>query len=267
MSDYYQILGVSSDATSQQIKTAFRDLAFKFHPDHCQDADCADKMKSINEAYAVLSNPKKRQDYDAMRKQYGNGAYQQFRTNYTDQDIFKGSDIQQIFEEMTRAFGLRGFDEIFRDFYGQGYQTFEFKKPGVFVKGFVFTGEFQGMPGLKLFRLKEGLEKATRYLFGKPQSSGQIERRGDDMLDDIQLDENLVKTGGPYAYFHRKQSKKLVVKIPAGILSGQKIRLAGMGSPGMNGGMPGDLFLRVNITRRLTDRITDAIRQIFQKKP
>jgi DnaJ-class molecular chaperone len=266
MSDYYQILGVSSDATSQQIKTAFRDLAFKFHPDHCQDADGAEKMKSINEAYAVLSNPKKRQDYDVMRKQYGNSAYQQFRTSYSDQDIFKGSDIQQIFEEMTRAFGLRGFDEIFREFYGQGYQTFEFKKPGVFVKGFVFAGGLNNIPLLNPSRLKDGLEKATRYLFGKPQPSGQIESRGADIQDDIRLDADLAKTGGPYAYFHRKQSKKLIVKIPAGIRSGQKIRLPGMGLPGMNGGMPGDLFLKIIITTRLTDKIKDVIKLVFKNK-
>ena len=142
--DYYQILGIEKDA-APQVKSAFRDLAFKYHPDRNTDSsDAVEKMKSVNEAYAVLSNPEKKKEYDALRQQYGSSAYSQFRKSYTEQDIFQGSDIHQVFEEMAKTFGVRGFDEIFKQFEGQGYRRFEAKRPGVYIKGFVFSGWLGG---------------------------------------------------------------------------------------------------------------------------
>ena len=127
--DYYQILGVEQDATSKQIKDAYRKLALQYHPDRNHgDPESGEKMKAVNEAYAVLSAPQKRQEYDLMRPRFGSSAYSQFRQTYSEQDIFSGSDINRIFEEMARSFGLRGFDEIFKEFYGQGSQTYEFNK-------------------------------------------------------------------------------------------------------------------------------------------
>jgi DnaJ-class molecular chaperone len=67
------------------------------------------------------------------------------------------------------------------------------------------------------------------------------------MVDTIHLSPQKAVEGGPYAYYHRKQAKKLVVKVPTGIRDGQKIRLAGLGEPGRGGGRPGDLYLRVTI--------------------
>jgi len=96
-------------------------------------------MKSINEAYAVLSNPEKRQSYDLMRDRYGSSAYSQFRQNYTDEDIFRDSDINRIFEELARSFGLRGFDDSFKEAYGNGYKTFQFRTNGMNGSGYVFT--------------------------------------------------------------------------------------------------------------------------------
>ncbi len=265
MNDYYEILGVAPEATTHEVKTAFREKAFQYHPDHCKDPDCADKMKSINEAYAVLSDPRKRKEYDLMRSRFGTSAHQRFRTNYSDQDIFQGSDIQQIFEEMSRAFGLRGFDEIFRGIYGQGYQSFEFKKPGIFVKGFVFTGKTGGKPSKAPSMLQSGLKKATGFLFGKDSSLERLSDKGADIQETIQVDEDLAKNGGPYAYDHRKRGKKLIVQIPSGIQSGQKIRLAGMGLPGTGGGPSGDLFLRVHVTRMWPNRLKDAWDRLVRK--
>ena len=139
--DYYRTLNVDQKASPRQIKEAYRKLAFKYHPDrNTEDPDAAEKMKRVNEAYAVLSNPAKRKEYDVLRQQFGSAAYSQFRQNYSEQDIFSGSDINQIFEQMARASDLRGVEEIFKEFYGQGYQNYEFRKPGVFTRGWVFTG-------------------------------------------------------------------------------------------------------------------------------
>ena len=97
--DYYKVLGIEPEAESEEIKTAYRDLAFKYHPDRNQDNPAAaEKMKRVNEAYAVLSDPGKRRAYNALRDQYGHAAHDHFRKSYSDQDIFTGSDIHQIFE-------------------------------------------------------------------------------------------------------------------------------------------------------------------------
>ena len=127
--NYYQQLKVKPDATAHQIKEAYRRLAFEYHPDrNTDDPQAAEKMKAINEAYAVLSNPAKKSEYDSLRSRFGSSAYAQFRKNYSEQDIFSGSDVNHIFEEMAKAFGLRGSNEIFREFYGRGFQQFEFKR-------------------------------------------------------------------------------------------------------------------------------------------
>ncbi|HJO61788.1 MAG TPA: DnaJ domain-containing protein [Desulfobacterales bacterium] len=137
--DYYKILGIEKNATDQQIKNVYRRLAFKYHPDrNILNSETVEKMKSVNEAYAVLSNPKKRSEYDLLRQQFGYSAHQRFRKNYSDQDIFSGSDLDHIFEEMAKTAGLRGFDDIFKEFYGPKFRTFEFHRPGLFGRGFVF---------------------------------------------------------------------------------------------------------------------------------
>ena len=145
--DYYQILGIQKTADQKQIKEAYRKLAFQYHPDsNPHDNSVAEKMKDINEAYAVLSHPQKRTEYDQLRSQYGSSAYGRFRNTYSEQDIFKDSDVFRMFDEMARAFGIRGVDEIFKHVYGPGYRQFEIKRPGVFAKGFFFFGAF-GFPG------------------------------------------------------------------------------------------------------------------------
>jgi DnaJ-class molecular chaperone len=258
--DYYQILGVEKKADTKQIKEAYRNLALKYHPDRNKDNPAsAEKMKAINEAYAVLSDPEKRRHYDSLQQQFGSDAYGQFRQNYTEQDIFRGSDIHKIFEEMTRAFGLRGFEEIFKEFYGSGFQTFEFQKRGFFAKGFIFMGPF-GMRDPQRMQLppKGGLSKLSKYLF-KKLGGVELPEKGADINDVIYLDPDVAQQGGPYAYLLREQEKKLVVKIPPNVRQGQKIRLAGLGEAGKNGGDPGDLFLKVVIRKPLLQKMKDFV--------
>jgi DnaJ-class molecular chaperone len=254
--DYYQVLGVDKNAPQTKIKEAYRQLAFKHHPDrNSENAAAADQMKKINEAYAVLSNPAKKTDYDNLRTQFGSSAYTHFRNNYSEQDIFSGSDINHIFEEMARSFGLRGSNEIFKEFYGQGYQQFEFKKPGAQARGYVFKGPSQaGHQQQAQFPLGGNLGKAMRFVLQKV-SGVQFPEDGADMDDHLYLAPQQALQGGPYAYYLRRQSKKLVVKIPAGIRQGQRIRLEGMGEAGKAGGKPGDLYLKVHIRKPLLKSI------------
>ncbi len=270
--DYYQILGVSKDATQEQIKAAYRKLAFKYHPDrNKEDPSMAEKMKEINEAYAVLSDQTKRREYDTYKESYGSFASQRYREKYSAEDIFRGSDINQIFEEMSRAFGFRNFDEIFKEFYGSQYQTFTFSKPGVFGRGFVFYGSkpFKGDYAEQQGKFAEG--KAP--YFSGPSFAGLLNKflvnklekafgvtlpeKGKDLHDRITLTPEQAQKGGRIEYSPQKwgKSQKIIVNIPPGIREGQKIRLKGMGLKGKGGGESGDLYLEVKIQVPLLRRI------------
>jgi len=254
--DYYQVLKVDQNATAAQIKEAYRQMAFKYHPDRNKGNPAAvEEMKRINEAYAVLSNPAKKSEYDQLRTRFGSSAYTHFRKNYSDQDIFSGSDINHIFEEMAKAFGLRGTNEIFREFYGRGFQQFEFKRPGVYTRGYVFRGPGKtGHQGQVPFPLGGNLGKIVRFMLEKI-SGVQMPEDGADIHENLYLAAGQALQGGPYAYYLRRRSKKLVVKIPPGIRAGQRIRLAGMGEKGKAGGKPGDLLLKVHIRKPLLETI------------
>jgi hypothetical protein len=164
-----------------------------------------------------------------------------------------------VFEEMARAFGVRGFDEIFKQFEGQGYRKFETRRPGMHVKGFVFSG-WMGGKG-PFFKLGQNLSK---LLAGAPGTPGTA-RRGLDIYDVIHLQPAHALQGGPFAYYNKKRNKKLVVRIPPYTRAGQKIRLSGMGEEGRAGGMPGDLYLKVNIKKPLIENVKGLF-DVFRKK-
>ncbi|MGD8990514.1 MAG: DnaJ domain-containing protein, partial [Desulfobacterales bacterium] len=254
--DYYHILNVDREASAKQIKDAYRKLAFQYHPDRNEkNPAAAEKMKSVNEAYAVLSDPDKRREYDTLRQQFGSSAYSQFRQTYSEQDIFSGSDINQILEQMARAFGLRGFDDIFKEFYGKGYQRYEFRKPGFFAGSYFFkTPRQNANMNQSGHPLLGTAGKLTRFLL-KQFSGIELPEDGADIHDTVWLDPELARRGGPYAYYLRKKNKRLVVKIPAGTRSDQQIRLAGMGEDGKGGGRTGDLYLKVRIRKPLLQQV------------
>jgi len=262
--DYYQILEVEKEASPQKIKEAYRRLALQYHPDRNKgNPSAVEKMKEINEAYAVLSDPKKRKDYDTFHEQYGPYGYDRFKQTYSEQDIFRGSDIYQIFEEMAKAFGFRGFEEVFRESYGQGYRTFEFQRPGVFGKGFIFFGPGFGRSNRQEIPVSSEIlpgvaGKFVRYLLKK--TLGMKEPvRGKDLEDVIYLSPRQALEGARGKYLHRKRSKELIVTVPSGMKEGQTIRLKGMGQPGKEGGEPGDLYLKVKIKKPLLQRVRELL--------
>ncbi len=263
--DYYQILDVEKEAPPHKIKEAYRRLAFQYHPDKNRETPSAvEKMKEINEAYAVLSDPRKRRDYDLFRDQYGPSGYNQFKQRYSEQDIFKGSDIHQIFEEMARSFGLRSFEEVFRESYGQGYRAFDFQRPGAFGRGFVIFGPLFGRGNFRGNPISPGvlsghLGRFTKYLLKKILRINEPER-GKDLSDVLYLAPRQALEGARGRYLHRKRSKELIVTVPPGMKQGQRIRLKGMGAPGKGGGEPGDLYLRVKIRKPLFERVKDLLK-------
>lgn len=262
--DYYEILGIRRDSSQEEIKEAYRKLAFKYHPDrNKENPECVEKMKEINEAYAVLSDQNKRSEYDLLREQYGAYGYDRFRRNYSDEDIFRGSDIFQIFEEMAKAFGLRGFDEVFKEYYGHNFRTFEFRRPGLWGRGFIFFGpifRINKVGGIgdhsKSVQVFRG--KIFNYILKKILNL-KDPVRGKDLEDIIYLTPQQALNGGKGKYFHKKRARELLISIPPGIKDEQKIRLKGMGKEGKNGGPPGDLYLKVKIKKPLLERLKDFI--------
>lgn len=262
--DYYATLGVSQDASIRQIKAAYRRLAFQHHPDRNRDNPrSSEAMKRINEAYAILSSPVKRREYDELRRQFGSAAYSRYQSAHSQQDIYNGSDINTVFEEMARAFGFRGFEDIFREFYGPDSQHFEFKRPGIRVRAFTFARPFSMDTGRPYTPHRDGpLGRIARLAFRK-MSGFDLPENGGNIRDHIYIDSGLAAAGGPYAYFLQERSKKLVVKIPAGVRKGQRIRLAGMGHEGRAGGTAGDLLLEVRLRRPIQERIKNWVVRIL----
>jgi len=253
--DYYKVLGVAENADQRQIKESYHRLAFQYHPDRNHDPKSGAKMKTINEAYAILSNPAKRGDYDTMRSRFGPSAYTRFRSSYSENDIFRGSDINDIFEEMAKTFGFRGFDEIFNEVYGRSYRRFDFRKPGFFAQGYIFSRPFGDKHQVQMPEILQGkLGKATRRVLEKITGIHTPEE-GSDMYDVIRLTPVEAQKGGVHPYRSGKKSAKLMIKIPPGVREGQRIRLAGIGENGKDGGKPGDLYLRVRIEKPLTKKL------------
>jgi curved DNA-binding protein CbpA len=264
--DYYKVLGVSEDASSEEIKKTYRKLAFQYHPD--KNPGREEMMKEINEAYAVLSNERKRQEYDSYRRSYGFFARDRFRQTHSEQDIFKDSDINQVFAELSRIFGFNRPEDIFSrsTFYGSRFRTYQFKGPGLAGKGFFFFGPIAGAyrdgvtasqgqtsgttayrPSIvsKIFFV--GIKALQNYVARK--YGIELPERGKDIKDEIAISPEVASTGGRvrYRYVKRDNPRDLMIRIPPGIREGQKIRLKGMGGAGKRGGESGDLYLRAKI--------------------
>lgn len=193
--DYYDILGVKADASDVEIKSAYRKLARKFHPDVSKEFGAEEKFKAANEAYEALKDPAKRRTYDQLRASgYRPGDDFQPPPHFGDGAGFNPADHPDG----------EGFSDFFESLFGRGGP-----------RGGRPTGPRRGRT------VQARIEIALRTAY-----SGSLER--------ITL-----RDGGGV--------RTLDVKIPAGILPGQQIRLAGQGSPGTQEAPAGDLLLEVGI--------------------
>jgi DnaJ-class molecular chaperone len=278
--DYYTTLGISENANAEEIKKTYRKLAFQYHPDRNPGSE--EKMKEINEAYAVLSDPGKKREYDSLRQNYGFFARDRFRQAYTEQDIFRNSDINQVFEELSNIFGLNRPEDIFSrsTFYGTQYRNFEFRGLGFSGSGFFFfenmTKAYQDMIKESANHIREGSSYRSS-LFSKILMKGlkafqkhmamkyglELPERGKDVQDEIKITPELASAGGKVRYHYMKpgNTRDIMIKIPPGIKEGQRVKLKGMGRDGSHGEEPGDLYLQVKVNTSFFNRIKKFLRK------
>jgi len=256
MKDYYNILGVPEDASQQAIKAAFRKLAFKHHPDtnpgNKKEAEA--RFKEINEAYAVVGDKAKRQQYDAARKGGFSGAgYGDF--GYSQQDIFNGIFTNKAtLEELNRMFSQAGlrFDEDFlnRVFSGGSGSVFRFyAQPGA------EASRRQPASNVNIYKpnwferlFLKAAAKTCRFMLKRLLG---IEFAPDlDLHIDFTLspEETAAGVGKKVSYKRGKRNNNLMVKIPPGVKQGSKIRLKGMGLTHKK--KAGDLYLHIKIRKQ-----------------
>jgi curved DNA-binding protein len=263
--DYYGILGVQPDAASEEIRRAFRKKALQFHPDRNKDPDAAERMGEVNEAYAVLSDPEKRRNYDLMKHRFGAFAQDRFRQRYSREDIFKGSDIEDVFEELSRMFGVRGFQDIFDARRGPFSRSFQYRRPGMSARGFVFFSS-PAMGGKALNHLFSRGKAGDFLAEGLRRKLGVfLPRKGKDRNDRVVISRELARKGGKVQYHCRLNNKTLLVTIPPGLKSGTTLRLRGMGNPGKHGGEPGDLYVTVKIRPHMVEWLKETAGKLVKK--
>jgi len=259
--DYYEVLGVSRDADDATLKKAYRQVAKKYHPDmNPGDAEAEKKFKEASEAYAVLSDPEKRRQYD----QFGHAA---FEGGAGGAGGFGGFD-----------FGGADFSDIFGDIFGDLF--------GGSRRGRAGQGPMKGMNIRKSVRITFeeavfGCEKEIEVILkdpcpkcsgtgAKPGTSpetcpkcggkGQVVYTQQSFFGTVQNVQTCPDCHGTGKIIREKcpdcsgtgyvsNKKKIAVTIPAGIDNGQSVRIREKGEPGVNGGPRGDLLVEVNVSR------------------
>lgn len=212
--DFYKSLGVSKDASADEIKKAYRKLARQYHPDRNPgDKAAEDRFKEIGEAYQVLSNEEDRKQYDAIRALAGGGPR-----------FAAGSGGQG---------GGAGFEDIFSMFGGGG--------PGGGNVRFSSSG---GQGG------GAGFEDILSQMFGGGGGFGSSRRpqRGQDMRTEVSVPLRDA-VSGTTVKMTASDGRTVTARIPAGVSDGQKIRVSGKGGPGANGGQAGDILVTVHVEK------------------
>ncbi len=215
--DYYKILGVSPDATEKDIKKAFRRLARKYHPDvNPNDPKAEERFKEINEAYEVLSDPEKRKKYDQMRQQYEAWQRAGRPGGQFDWGRWAAGGTQGPGGVHVSYVGPEDLGDLFGDLGGFGGFSDFFEQ--------IFGG---------------GATRARTQRRPRP-------RKGRDIEQPIQITLEEAFHGSTRRLL-REDGSAIEVRIPRGIDTGKRIRVRGEGMPGVAGGEPGDLYLRVEV--------------------
>jgi molecular chaperone DnaJ len=280
--DYYEVLGVSRNASKDEIKNAYRKLALQYHPDRNKAPESEEKFKEISEAYAVLSDDEKRQQYD----QFGHSGID---SRYTPEDIFRGVNFSDIFRDM----GFGGFDSIFDVFFGgRGRPTYEpqrgadlrydleisLEEVATGMKTRIDVPRIERCPKCKGSGAEPGTSPRT---CADCQGSGQIQHSRSSGFARFVSIEPCEKCRGRGAVIDSpcsecggtgnvQRTRAIDLRIPPGIEGGTSLRLEGEGEAGPNGAPSGDLYVTVyvrphkNFDRDGDNILTEAVINIAQ---
>ncbi len=255
--DYYKILGVGKNASQDEIKSAFRALALKYHPDRNKEKGAEEHFKSINAAYAVLSDPEKRKQYDA----YGPDAFSQ---RYSQEDIFRNFDFESVFRNM--GFDIGG-DDIFSSMFGFGQQGRRADIGNDILASVRITIEEAARGATKRLRISHikacdrcggrGGEPGTKEIqCSRCGGSGHVQQTARTPFGMIRTVGACDRCGGRGRYFERACRKcngsgamrvndEVEVAIPKGVDTGSRLRLQGMGDFGKD--RVGDLYIDIEV--------------------
>jgi molecular chaperone DnaJ len=266
--DFYEVLGVKKDASADDIKKAYRQLALKFHPDVNKSKEAEEKFKEINEAYAVLSDPEKKKQYDAFGPEG-------FNQRYTEQDIFRGFDFEKIFRDMGIDFGGSQFGgSIFDNLFGFS---------GAQQRGADVGNDILAEARISLKDAVLGTKKSirVRHVVKCPvcngtgseggrvvkcptcNGSGQVSTTRRSMFGIIQTVSACPTCGGRGTVPEKPcrscggtgkkvADNSLEVSIPKGVDNGTRLRLRGMGDYGRD--RSGDLYIDIAVEQDKTFR-------------
>jgi len=268
--DFYAVLGVSKTATNDEIKKAYRKLARELHPDHNPgNRDAEERFKAVSEAYDVLSDERRRREYDEMRSLFGAGAFRRSAraegSPFDMNDIFGGPGGPPGADQ---RFGGAGFTDLFGTIFGGGARAGGRRGPqrGRDVEAEVTLDFADSVTGatLPITLRAPGVCDVCHGSGAKPGTRPRMcpVCRGSGLTTSNQgafsfsepcrecqgvgtvVDEKCTECRGTGGV---TKTRTLNVRVPAGVSDGQRIRLAGRGEPGERGGTAGDLHLLVKV--------------------
>lgn len=287
--DYYEVLGLKKGASADEIKRAYRKLAVKYHPDkNPGNKEAEERFKEINEAYAVLSDPQKKEQFD----QFGSTNFHQ---RFSQEDIFRGFNVDDMFRD--QGFGT---DDIFSRIFGDAMRRQRGGRGRPAARGEDFSMELQvtfrdaydgaekrvafmrdGSREELSVKVPAGIENGARlrvagrggpgrmggpsgdlYLTVLVSADPLFQREGNDIVLNHEVRFSEAVLGGQIEVPTMQGTKR--IRIPAGIQSGTKVRLKGLGFPLMGEAGRGDMYVRVavHVPEKLTARQRELVEQL-----
>ena len=294
--DYYKILGVDKSASPEEIKKSYRKLALKYHPDHNEGNKSAEaKFKDLNEAYAVLRDPEKKEQYDMF------GA-EGFQNRFSQEDIFRDFDLGSIFKEFGFGRGGRGQGNPFGNGYGSGgYSGFQNRQQRIKGQNLIYelpmnleeltqptsktiAYQVNGRQEQVSVKVPAGIKGGQKLrLQGKGQPGPHGGPAGDLYIQIKEIPHPLFRREDADLFLKQKirfsqavlgadievltlDKKMLKLKIPAGTQDNAKFRLKNFGLPRYNGSGKGNAYVEINIDvpKELTDEQKDLVTSLAQ---